>query len=31
MTEKHAFTAEVQELLHLMVHSLYSQKDIFLR
>ena len=31
MTEQHTFTAEVQELLHLMVHSLYSQKDIFLR
>ena len=30
-TEKHTFTAEVQELLDLMVHSLYSQKDIFLR
>jgi molecular chaperone HtpG len=30
-TEQHTFTAEVQELLHLMVHSLYSQKDIFLR
>ncbi len=30
-TEQHAFTAEVQELLNLMVHSLYSQKDIFLR
>ena len=30
-TEKHVFTAEVQELLNLMVHSLYSQKDIFLR
>ena len=29
--EKHSFTAEVQELLNLMVHSLYSQKDIFLR
>ncbi len=29
--EQHAFTAEVQELLNLMVHSLYSQKDIFLR
>ncbi|MDP7692725.1 MAG: ATP-binding protein, partial [Vicinamibacterales bacterium] len=29
--EKHTFTAEVQELLNLMVHSLYSQKDIFLR
>ena len=31
MTEQHTFTAEVQELLNLMVHSLYSQKDIFLR
>jgi molecular chaperone HtpG len=30
-TEQHTFTAEVKELLHLMVHSLYSQKDIFLR
>ena len=30
-TEQHTFTAEVQELLNLMVHSLYSQKDIFLR
>ncbi|MBN1962837.1 MAG: molecular chaperone HtpG [Deltaproteobacteria bacterium] len=29
--QKHTFTAEVQELLHLMVHSLYSNKDIFLR
>ncbi|MEE2637006.1 MAG: molecular chaperone HtpG [Acidobacteriota bacterium] len=30
-TEQHTFTAEVQELMNLMVHSLYSQKDIFLR
>ena len=30
-TEKHTFTAEVQEILNLMVHSLYSRKDIFLR
>ncbi len=30
-TEQHTFTAEVRELLNLMVHSLYSQKDIFLR
>ena len=30
-TEKHVFTAEAQELLNLMVHSLYSQKDVFLR
>jgi molecular chaperone HtpG len=30
-TETHSFQAEVQQLLELMVHSLYSQKDIFLR
>lgn len=30
-TETHAFQAEVQEVLHLMVHSLYSNKEIFLR
>ncbi|MBP0573137.1 ATP-binding protein, partial [Mycobacterium tuberculosis] len=27
----HAFQAEVARLLHLMVHSVYSDKDIFLR
>jgi molecular chaperone HtpG len=27
----HAFQAEVSRLLHLMVHSVYSDKDIFLR
>lgn len=29
--EKHEFQAEVSRLLHLMVHSVYSNKDIFLR
>lgn len=30
-TERHEFQAEVQQLLDLMVHSLYSDKDVFLR
>ena len=30
-TERHEFQAEVRQLLDLMVHSLYSDKDIFLR
>ena len=29
--ESHKFEAEVARLLHLMVHSVYSNKDIFLR
>ena len=29
--EKHAFQAEVSRLLHLMVHSVYTEKEIFLR
>jgi molecular chaperone HtpG len=29
--ETHSFQAEVSELLHLMVHSVYSETDIFLR
>ena len=29
--ETHAFQAEVSRLLHLMVHAVYSNKDIFLR
>jgi molecular chaperone HtpG len=31
MTEKHAFQAETRSLLRLMIHSLYSNKEIFLR
>ncbi len=30
-TEKRQFQTEVKQLLHLMVHSLYSNKEIFLR
>ncbi len=29
--EKHAFQAETQKLLDLMIHSLYSNKEVFLR
>jgi molecular chaperone HtpG len=29
--EKHVFQAEIQQLLDLVVHSLYTDKDIFLR
>ena len=28
---KHGFQAEVRELLRLMIHSLYSHREIFLR
>lgn len=28
---QHAFQTEVQQLLHLMIHSLYSEREIFLR
>ncbi|MDG1821472.1 MAG: molecular chaperone HtpG, partial [Methylophilaceae bacterium] len=30
-SEKLAFKAEVKQLLHLMIHSLYSNKEIVLR
>ena len=29
--ETHSFQAEVAQLLHLMVHSVYSESDNFLR
>ena len=29
--QTHSFQTEVKQLLHLMVHSLYSNKEIFLR
>ncbi len=29
--ENHSFEADVAKLLHLMVHSVYSDKDVFLR
>ena len=29
--EAHQFQAEVAKLLHLMVHSVYSDRDVFLR
>ena len=29
--ETHSFQAEVAELLRLMVHSVYSETDVFLR
>ena len=30
-TEEHGFKAEVQKLLDLMIHSVYSNRDVFLR
>src|SRR3954465_14898243 len=30
-TETHKFQAEVGQVLHLVIHSLYSHKEIFLR
>ena len=30
-TEQHNFSAEISKVLHLMIHSLYTNKDIFLR
>ena len=30
-TEQHRFEADVSRLLHMMVHSVYSDKQVFLR
>ena len=30
-TERHSFNAEVSRVLHLMIHALYTNRDIFLR
>ncbi len=30
-TENRAFEADVAKLLHMMVHSVYSDRDVFLR
>jgi molecular chaperone HtpG len=29
--EQHVFATEVQQILHLMIHSLYSKREVFLR
>ena len=31
MKQTHSFQTEIKQLLHLMIHSLYSDKEIFLR
>ena len=31
MPETHSFQAEVNQVLHLVIHSLYSNKEVFLR
>src|SRR5690349_14417091 len=30
-TEKHQFQAEIQQLLNIVIHSLYTDKEIFIR
>ena len=30
-TEKHVFQAEIQQLLNIVIHSLYTDKEIFIR
>ena len=29
--EKHQFQAEIQQLLNIVIHSLYTDKEIFIR
>jgi len=29
--EKHHFQAEIQQLLNIVIHSLYTEKEIFIR
>ena len=31
MSELHSFQAETQQLLNILIHSLYTEKEIFLR
>ncbi len=31
MSEKHSFQAEIQQLLNIVIHSLYTDKEIFIR
>ena len=31
MSEQHTFQAETQQLLNILIHSLYTEKEIFLR
>jgi molecular chaperone HtpG len=31
LPEKHSFEADISRLLHMMVHSVYSDRDVFLR
>ena len=31
MSDTHSFKAEVKQLLHILAHSLYKERDIFLR
>ncbi|MFM8359643.1 MAG: ATP-binding protein, partial [Verrucomicrobiota bacterium] len=30
-TEQHSFQAEIQQLLHIVIHSLYTDREVFVR